>query len=76
LKKCFFARHVRLSVWPSVCPWLHVFVDEKMRSLSFTAVSTELYYFSYCSRFLLDASYVDLRVKNWKFRFFLFLCSS
>jgi hypothetical protein len=35
------ARHVRLSVRP----WLHVFVDEKMRSLSLPAVSTELYFF-------------------------------
>jgi hypothetical protein len=42
-KMHYSARHVRLSVCPSVClsvrPWLHVFVDGKMRSLSLTAVS-------------------------------------
>jgi hypothetical protein len=35
-----------ISVRPSVCPWFHVFVDEKMRSFSLTAVSTDLF-FSY-----------------------------
>jgi hypothetical protein len=36
------------SVRPSVClsvrPWPHVFVDEKMRSLSLTAMNTKLYF--------------------------------
>jgi hypothetical protein len=31
----------------SVRPWLHVFVGEKMRSLSLTAVSTEFYFFTF-----------------------------
>jgi hypothetical protein len=36
-KKRYCARHVRLSVCLTVCPWLHLFFDEKMRSLSVSA---------------------------------------
>jgi hypothetical protein len=42
-KKCTLV--LAMSVCLSVRPWLHVFIDEQMRSLSLPVVSTELYFF-------------------------------